>query len=103
MADDKSGTQAKNEIINVFDVDLGEMYFFRMTASLKEDILKAYSGSIIDMRGRYGAHQGMNRADVASEISSCIVFKVNDTLGTEHEPDELEFIEPDELDLTTWA
>ena len=55
------------------------------------------------MRGRYGAHQGMNRADVASEISSCIVFKVNDTLGTEHEPDELEFIEPDELDLTTWA
>ena len=43
MADDKSGTQAKNEIINVFDVDLGEMYFFRMTASLKEDILKAYS------------------------------------------------------------
>lgn len=103
MADDKSGTQAKNEIINVFDVDLGEMYFFRMTASLKEDILKAYSGSIIDMRGRYGAHQGMNRADVASEISSCIVFKVNDTLGTEHEPDELEFIDPDELDLTTWA
>lgn len=103
MADDKSGTQAKNEIINVFDVDLGEMYFFRMTASLKEDILKAYSGSVIDMRGRYGAHQGMNRADVASEISSCIVFKVNDTLGTEHEPDELVFIEPDELDLTTWA
>lgn len=103
MADEKSGTQAKNEIINVFDVDLGEMYFFRMTVSLKEDILKAYSGSIIDMRGRYGAHQGMNRADVASEISSCIVFKVNDTLGTEHEPDELEFIEPDELDLTTWA
>lgn len=103
MADDKSGTQAKNEIINVFDVDLGEMYFFRMTAALKEDILKAYSGSVIDMRGRYDVHQGMNRADVASEISSCIVFKVNDTLGTEHEPDELEFIEPDELDLTTWA
>ena len=103
MADDKSGTQAKNEIINVFDVDLGEMYFFRMTAALKEDILKAYSGSVIDMRGRYDAHQGMNRADVASEISSCIVFKVNNTIGTEHEPDGLEFIEPDELDLTTWA
>ena len=103
MADEKSGTQAKNEIINVFDVDLGEMYFFRVTAALKEDTLKAYSGSVIDMRGRYNAHQGMNRADVASEISSCIVFKVNNTLGTEHEPDELEFIEPDELDLTTWA
>lgn len=102
MADEKSDTQVKDEIINVFDVDLGEMYLFRMTAALKEDILKAYSGSVIDMRGRYDAHQGMDRTDVASEISSCIVFKVNDTLGTEHEPDEMEFIEPDELDLTTW-
>lgn len=102
MADEKSGTQAKDEIINVFDADLGEMYLFRMTAALKEDILKAYSGSVIDMRGRYDAHQSMNRDDVASEISSCIVFKVNDTLGTEHDPDEMEFIEPDELDLATW-
>lgn len=102
MADEKSSTQAKDGIINVFDVDLGEMYLFRMTAGMKEDILKAYSGSVIDMRGRYDAHQGMDRTDVASEISSCIVFKVNDTLGTEHDPDEMEFIEPDELDLTTW-
>ena len=102
MADEKSSTQAKDEIINVFDVDLGEMYLFRMTAALKQDILKANSGSVIDMRGRYDAHQGMDRTDVASEISSCIVFKVNDTLGTEHDPDEMEFIEPDELDLTTW-
>lgn len=102
MADEKSSTQAKDEIINVFDVDLGEMYLFRMTSGMKEDILKAYSGSVIDMRGRYDAHQGMDRTDVASEISSCIVFKVNDTLGTEHDPDEMEFIEPDELDLATW-
>lgn len=102
MADEKSSTQAKDEIINVFDVDLCEMYLFRMTAALKKDILKAYSGSVIDMRGRYDAHQSMDRTDVASEISSCIVFKVNDTLGTEHDPDEMEFIEPDELDLATW-
>lgn len=102
MAEDKDGTQVKDEIINVFDVDLGEMYLFKTTESLKGDIIKAYSGSVVDMRGRYDAHGGMNRADAASEISSCIVFKVNDTLGTDHEPDELEFIEPYELDLTTW-
>ena len=102
MAEEKDGTQVKDEIINVFDVDLGEMYLFKTTESLKGDIIKAYSGSVVDMRGRYDAHQDMNRADVAAEISACVVFKVNDTLGTEYDPDELEFIEPYELDLTTW-
>ena len=101
MADENS-TVIKDEIINIFDVDLGETYLFKTTKALKDDIIKAYAGSVIDMRGRYDAHMHSNRNDVANEIASCIVFKVNDTLGKDYDPDALEFVEPYELDLTTW-
>ena len=101
MADENS-TVIKDEIINIFDVDLGETYLFKTTKALKDDIIKAYAGSVIDMRGRYDQHMHAKRDDVAFEIASCIVFKVNETLGKDYNPDELEFIEPYELDLTTW-
>lgn len=101
MTDDKS-IAIKDEIINIFDVDLGETYLFKTTKALKDDIIKAYAGSVIDMRGRYDQHMNAKRDDVALEISSCIVFKVNETLDTDYAPDELEFVEPYELDLTTW-
>lgn len=101
MADDKS-IAIKDEIINIFDVDLGETYLFKTTKALKSDIIKAYAGSVIDMRGRYDQHMEAKCDDVALEISSCIIFKVNETLGTDYNPDELEFVEPYELDLTTW-
>lgn len=101
MADDKTAS-IKDEVINIFDIDLGEVYLFKMTKELKDDIIKAYAGSVIDMRGRYDQHMNANRSDVAREISACIIFKVNETLGTSHDPDELEFVEPYELDLTTW-